>query len=66
MNHQHQDFEPSAINLPNRTLTVNHAIEQQETDNEIEQAQLPPSDRGKEAWLVLLGCSLIQIPVWGR
>ncbi|KAG7040066.1 MFS general substrate transporter [Colletotrichum scovillei] len=65
MNHQHQDFEPSAINLPNRTLTVNHAIEQQETDNEIEQAQLPPSDRGKEAWLVLLGCSLIQIPVWG-
>lgn len=65
MDHQHQGFAPEAINLPDRTLTVSHATEQQESENEIEQAQLPPADTGKEAWLVLLGCSLIQIPVWG-
>ena len=32
---------------------------------EIEQPSLPPTDTGKDAWLVLAGCSLIQIPVWG-
>ena len=30
-----------------------------------EQNSLPPADRGKAAWLVLAGCSLIQAPVWG-
>lgn len=30
-----------------------------------EQTPLPPTDRGKAAWLVLAGCSLIQAPVWG-
>lgn len=38
----------------------------QELVEEIEQPSLPPTDRGREAWLVLAGCSLIQIPVWGR
>ncbi|KAK7451468.1 hypothetical protein Landi51_04839 [Colletotrichum acutatum] len=65
MNHQHQDFESEAINLPDRSLTASHAVEQQESENETEQPQLPPADRGRQAWLVLLGCSLIQIPVWG-
>ncbi|KAI3557869.1 hypothetical protein CABS03_10830 [Colletotrichum abscissum] len=65
MNHQHLDFEPEAINLRGRTLTASPAVTQQESENEIEQAPLPPADRGKEAWLVLLGCSLIQFPVWG-
>ncbi|KAK1450614.1 hypothetical protein CCUS01_02070 [Colletotrichum cuscutae] len=65
MNHQHLDFEPEAINLRGRTLTVSQAVTQQESENEVEQAPLPPADRGKEAWLVLLGCSLIQFPVWG-
>ncbi|KAK1455723.1 hypothetical protein CMEL01_04483 [Colletotrichum melonis] len=65
MNHQHLDFEPEAIDLRGRTLTVSQAVTQQESENEVEQAPLPPADRGKEAWLVLLGCSLIQFPVWG-
>ncbi|KAF5525929.1 Fujikurins efflux protein [Colletotrichum aenigma] len=40
-------------------------MERQETAVEIEQSPLPPADRGKQAWLVLAGCSLIQLPVWG-
>jgi hypothetical protein len=28
-------------------------------------SELPPTDRGKQANLVLLGCSLLQLPVWG-
>ncbi|KAK5451631.1 hypothetical protein LTS15_007891 [Exophiala xenobiotica] len=27
-------------------------------------SELPPTDRGKQANLVLLGCSLLQLPVW--
>ena len=34
--------------------------------SEIEQASLPPADHGKAAWLVLAGCSIIQLPVWGK
>ncbi|KAH6633461.1 major facilitator superfamily domain-containing protein [Boeremia exigua] len=37
----------------------------QEIAEGIEQVSLPLTDRGKEAWMVLAGCSLIQIPVWG-
>ena len=32
---------------------------------EIEQPPLPPTDTGREAWLVLAGCTVIQLPVWG-
>ncbi|KAH8680059.1 major facilitator superfamily domain-containing protein [Tricladium varicosporioides] len=32
---------------------------------EIEMRTLPPTDCGKEAYLVLLGCTIIQAPVWG-
>ncbi|KAJ5105588.1 hypothetical protein NUU61_002935 [Penicillium alfredii] len=31
---------------------------------EIEQPALPPTDRGKVAWLMLASCCLIQLPVW--
>ncbi|KAL2873672.1 hypothetical protein SGCOL_011155 [Colletotrichum sp. CLE4] len=65
MNHQHQDLELETTSLPDHISTIGPAIHRQETVEEIEQAPLPPADRGKEAWLVLLGCSLIQIPVWG-
>lgn len=34
-------------------------------DSEIETQQLPPTDRGKAAWLMLAACSVIQVPVWG-
>ena len=26
----------------------------------------PPTDRGDQANLVLLGCSLLQLPIWGK
>ncbi|KAK1676463.1 major facilitator superfamily domain-containing protein [Colletotrichum godetiae] len=65
MNHQHQDLELETTSLPDHISTIGPAIHRQETVEEIEQAPLPSADRGKEAWLVLLGCSLIQIPVWG-
>ncbi|RJE18148.1 transporter [Aspergillus sclerotialis] len=36
------------------------------SDNvEIEQPSLPPADRGKDAWLMLASCCVIQLPVWG-
>ena len=35
------------------------------SSGEVEQASLPPTDRGQAAWLVLAGCSIIQAPVWG-
>ncbi|OHE99908.1 hypothetical protein CORC01_04809 [Colletotrichum orchidophilum] len=65
MERQHQGFELETMSLPNRTSTLSSATGHQETAEEIEQASLPPADRGREAWLVLLGCILIQIPVWG-
>lgn len=27
---------------------------------------LPPTDHGRDAFLVLAGCTLIQAPVWGK
>jgi hypothetical protein len=30
-----------------------------------EEHSLDPTDRGKQAYLTLLACSLIQAPVWG-
>lgn len=33
---------------------------------EIEVPSLPPTDHGKQAYLVLAGCTLIQAPVWGE
>jgi len=33
---------------------------------EVEHDSLPPADHGKQAYLVLLGCTLIQAPIWGK
>jgi hypothetical protein len=33
---------------------------------ELEIPTLPPTDHGKDAYLVLAGCTLIQAPVWGK
>ena len=60
-----QDTELNRSGIFNHADGVSHATEQQQLAEEIEQVSLPPTDRGKEAWLVLAGCSLIQIPVWG-
>lgn len=32
----------------------------------IRQGELSPADTGRAAWLALLSCSIIQIPVWGN
>jgi hypothetical protein len=37
---------------------------QMQMDMEIQ--QLPPTDHGKQAYLVLAACTLIQVPVWGQ
>lgn len=58
----HQDIE---LDRMRRMDADNNEMHQQETVVEIEQVSLPPTDRGRDAWLVLAGCSLIQIPVWG-
>lgn len=65
MTHVQQDIELDRSHDSNGTDPASHITEEQETVEEIEQVSLPPTDRGKEAWLVLAGCSLIQIPVWG-
>ncbi|KAH9240273.1 hypothetical protein K456DRAFT_48245 [Colletotrichum gloeosporioides 23] len=62
---QHQSIELERMGQHNQESSPDSTIEGQETATEIEQASLPPADRGKQAWLVLAGCSLIQIPVWG-
>jgi hypothetical protein len=31
---------------------------------EVEVASFPPPDTGRQAWLILAGCSVIQAPVW--
>lgn len=37
-----------------------------EDQQSLSTARLPPTDHGKDAYLVLAGCSLIQAPVWGK
>lgn len=32
----------------------------------VESVSLPPTDHGKQAYLVLLGCTMIQAPIWGK
>jgi hypothetical protein len=33
--------------------------------SEVDMRALPPTDHGKQAYLILTGCTLIQAPVWG-
>jgi len=33
---------------------------------ETEMRSLPPTDHGRDAYLVLVGCTIIQAPVWGE
>jgi len=61
-----QEIELGRLHNSSRGNANSHRTQQQVTTDEIEHTMLPPTDRGKEAWLVLAGCSLIQIPVWGN
>ncbi|EED16201.1 hypothetical protein TSTA_013070 [Talaromyces stipitatus ATCC 10500] len=56
-------MEPQESSRPDRSSES--AIETWEADQEIEQPELPPADRGRGAWLALLGCVLAQVPIWG-
>ena len=50
---------------PAATASDRASIADIRSETEIEQAPLPPTDTGRDAWLALLGCTLIQVPVWG-
>lgn len=55
--------------MGDNSITSNAAsnIDDDEAQNhEIEFDSLPPTDRGKAAYLVLLGCTVLQAPIWGR
>ncbi|KAF5509990.1 Fujikurins efflux protein [Colletotrichum siamense] len=65
METRHQSTELHRLGQNDHQPSPDSTIGEQETVIGIEQASLPPADRGKQAWLVLAGCSLIQIPVWG-
>jgi hypothetical protein len=41
-------------------------IEMASLGPEVDMRSLPPIDHGKQAYLVLLGCAVIQAPVWGQ
>lgn len=66
--------EPNTLELQssNRSLSEprndDFGLDQasQNLDTEIEMRSLPPTDHGKQAYLVLAGCTLIQAPVWVR
>lgn len=60
-----QDIELDRLRRIGQADADSSEMHEQDTVAEIEQVSLPPTDRGREAWLVLAGCSLIQIPVWG-
>ncbi|RDW82711.1 MFS general substrate transporter-9 [Coleophoma cylindrospora] len=61
--------ELQAISNPNVSLSrITQDAENVPTEPaplEVETRALPPADRGKEAYLVLAGCTIIQAPVWG-
>ncbi|KAE8146213.1 major facilitator superfamily domain-containing protein [Aspergillus avenaceus] len=47
------------------TVLVDDARHDRQDIFELEQPPLPPIDRGKDAWLMLASCCLVQLPVWG-
>lgn len=58
-------------NLELQTIRSSHSQEdsRSELENntaEIEYSSLPPTDHSRQAYLVLLGCTLIQAPIWGK
>ncbi|GMF77918.1 unnamed protein product [Aspergillus oryzae] len=70
-----QEDAVSAIHFPCKKMQSQQPIPQPQpsppegTHNasqfELEQPSLPATDRGKDAWLMLASCCLIQLPVWG-
>jgi hypothetical protein len=52
-----------------RTTSTQDVETTRDNQNSIEETErlaiLPPSDGGKQAWMVLASCSIIQAPAWG-
>jgi hypothetical protein len=57
--------------LGHRQSNAASGLEDNEADlvnfvSEVDMQSLPPADHGRQAYLVLAGCTLIQAPVWGQ
>ncbi|EPE24735.1 MFS general substrate transporter [Glarea lozoyensis ATCC 20868] len=55
-----RNMADASMNSP----VVSHTQENVAENNEIEVPSLPPTDHGKAAYLVLLGCTVLQAPIW--
>lgn len=51
---------------PSTTARETSPEESCEESNEIEAQSLPPVDSGKDAWLFLVACFMIECLVWGK
>ncbi len=56
---------PAEAAVDPRTSHQESDVEETHSPAEIEQRSLPPTDSGKDAYIVLASCSLLQFPIWG-
>lgn len=42
------------------------SIDENTHSTALNEQSLPPTDEGRKAWLALVACCLVQIPVWGE
>lgn len=45
---------------------VNEHTETWQSTQEIEVPGLPPADHGRDAWMALVACVIVQLPIWGN
>jgi hypothetical protein len=65
--HELQNISSIHSNIDHRSNEAELQPDSEESPNsEIEMRSLPPTDHGRQAYLVLAGCTLIQAPVWGE
>jgi hypothetical protein len=38
----------------------------QSSPQEIQVPGLPPADHGRDAWMALVACVIVQLPIWGN
>ncbi|KAK2757957.1 hypothetical protein FQN54_004363 [Arachnomyces sp. PD_36] len=56
------ELQPQASSSPSQM----HEDGRLSSNEDVQQGHdLPPIDGGRDAWLVLAGCALLQVPVWG-
>ena len=58
-----------STSMETQQLTVSQNYEMFASTNEDAEVTRPvvllPADEGKDAYLVLIGCSMLQLPIWG-